>query len=165
MARAGDAGQAEKLATELASQYPLDTLLNSYRLPVIRASVEIQRINAARAAELLEGAKRYELASPDTWPGMGAPVYPIYLRGECLLREHQGGEAATEFQKLLEHRGLRRASPLGPRAQLGLARAYAMAGEAAQAKAGYQEFFTLWKDADTGVSLVTEANTEYRKLE
>ena len=82
-----------------------------------------------------------------------------------ILREHQDGEAATEFQKLLEHRGLRRASPLGPRAQLGLARAYAMAGEAAQAKAAYQEFFTLWKDADTGVSLVTEVNTEYRKLE
>jgi eukaryotic-like serine/threonine-protein kinase len=165
MARAGDAAQAEKLASELASRYPLDTLLNSYWLPVIRASEEISRKNAAQAEELLEGAKRYELASPDTWPGMGAPVYPIYLRGECLLLEHQGGEAAKEFQKLLEHRGLRRASPLGPRAQLGLARAYALAGDVAQAKAAYQEFFTLWKDADSGVPLVAEANTEYRKLE
>lgn len=164
LARVGDTVQAEKLGNELAARYPLDTLLNSYWLPAIRASEEIFRKNAARALEILEGARRYELASPDTWPGMGAPVYPIYLRGECLLLENQGSEAAKEFQKLLEHRGLRRASPLGPRAQLGLGRAYAMAGESAQARAAYQEFFALWKDANPGIPLLIEAKTEYARL-
>jgi tetratricopeptide (TPR) repeat protein len=165
MARAGDLVQAEKLANDLATLYPLDTLLNSYWLPVIRASVEIQGKDADRAMEILEAARRYELASPNTWPGMGAPVYPIYLRGECLLLERQGGEAANEFQKLLEHRGLKGASPLGLRAQLGLGRAYARAGEAAQAKAAYQGFLASWKGADEGIPLLAEAKAELKKLE
>jgi tetratricopeptide (TPR) repeat protein len=165
MARAGDLVQAEKLANDLAAHYPLDTLLNSYWLPVIRASVEIQRKDADRAMEILEGARRYELASPDTWPGMGAPVYPIYLRGECFLTEHQGEGAGKEFQELLEHRGLKGASPLGVRAQLGLGRAHVMAGEAAQAKAAYQEFFASWKGADEGIPLMTEAKAEVTKLQ
>jgi eukaryotic-like serine/threonine-protein kinase len=165
MARAGDTTQAEKLASELAARYALDTLLNSYWLPVIRASVEIHGKNPARALEILEAANAYQLASPDTWPGMGAPVYPIYLRGECRLLEQQGSEAAKEFQKLLDHRGLRRASPLGPRAQIGLGRAYAMEGDTTRAKAAYEDFFMMWKDADPGVPLAAEAKAEYRKLE
>src|SRR6266851_835121 len=164
LARAGDVPRAEKLANQLAARYPLDTLVIRYWLPVIRAALEIRRQNPSRALEVLEAATPYELANPDTWPGMGAPLYPVYLRGEARLVLHQGSEAAGELQKLLDHRGLMRACPLGPLAHLGLARAYALQNDTAHARAAYQNFLALWKDADPDIPILIAAKAEYAKL-
>jgi tetratricopeptide (TPR) repeat protein/class 3 adenylate cyclase len=163
-ARAGDRLQAEKLAKALASDYPRDTLVIRYWLPAIRAAIEIDGKNPSRALEVVEPSAAYELASPDAWPGLGGPLYPIYLRGEARLALREGSEAAGEFQKLLDHRGLMRACPLGPLAHLGLARAYAMQGETAKARAAYLDFLNLWKDADPDIPVLIAAKAESAKL-
>ena len=163
-ARAGDSARAEKLADKLAADYPRDTLLISYWLPVVRAALEIRDKNPSRALEVVEPATAYELANPDTWPGLGGPLYPIYLRGEARLALRQGSEAAGEFQKLLDHRGLMRACPLGPLAHLGMARAYALQGDTAKARAAYTNFLTLWKDADADIPILIAARAEVAKL-
>ena len=163
-ARAGDLARAEKLADKLAADYPRDTLVISYWLPVVRAALEIHRKNPSRALEVVEPATSYELANPDTWPGLGGPLYPIYLRGEARLALRQGSEAAGEFQKLLDHRGLMRACPLGPLAHLGTARAYALQGDTAKARAAYTNFLTLWRDADADLPILIAAKTEAAKL-
>ena len=153
-----------KLADKLAADYPRDTLVISYWLPVIRAALEIHGRNPSRALEVVEPATAYELANPDTWPGLGGPLYPIYLRGEARLALRQGSEAAGEFQKLLDHRGLMRACPLGPLAHLGMARAYALQGDTAKARAAYTNFLTLWKDADADIPILIAAKAEAAKL-
>ena len=165
MARAGDAAQAEKIAGELAAAYPLDMLVNSYWLPVTRASVELEKKNAARALEILEATTPYDLASPNTWAGMGAPVYPMYLRGECRLMMRDGDEAAKEFRGLLGQRGLLKASPVGLRARMGLPRAFVMQSNSSQSRAAYQDFLTLWKDADPDIPVLKQAKAEYAKLQ
>jgi tetratricopeptide (TPR) repeat protein/class 3 adenylate cyclase len=164
-ARAGDPPQAEKLATALAADYPQDTLVVSYWLPVIRAAIEINRKNPSLALELIEPATAYELANPDAWPGLGGPLYPIFLRGEARLALRQGNEAAGEFQKLLDRRGLLRACPLGPLAHLGLARAYVLQGDNAKAYAAYADFLTLWKDGDPDIPILMAAKVEAAKLQ
>jgi tetratricopeptide (TPR) repeat protein/class 3 adenylate cyclase len=163
-ARASDRPQAEELADALARDYPRDTLVISYWLPAIRAALEIDGKNPARALEFVEAATPYELANPDTWAGLGAPLYPIYLRGEARLALRQGSEAAGEFQKLLDHRSLMVACPLGPLAHLGLGRAYVLQGETAKARAAYADFFSLWKDADPDIPLFIAARAEFAKL-
>jgi len=163
-ARAGERPQAEKLADALARDYPRDTLVISYWLPAIRAALEIGGKNPARALELLEAATPYDLADPDAWAGLGAPLYPIYLRGEARLSLRHGNEAAGEFQKLLDHRSLMVACPLGPLAHLGLARAYVLQGETARARAAYADFLALWKDADPDIPILIAAKGESAKL-
>ena len=163
-ARAGERPQAEKLADALARDYPRDTLVISYWLPAIRAALEIGGKNPVRALEFLAAATPYDLADPDTWAGLGAPLYPIYLRGEARLSLRQGNEAAAEFQKLLDHRSLMVACPLGPLAHLGLARAYVLQGETARARAAYADFLALWKDADPDIPVLIAAKGESAKL-
>jgi hypothetical protein len=80
------------------------------------------------------------------------------------LEAHQGSEAAAEFQKILDHRGIVLSDPIGALAHLGLGRAYAMAGDTAKAKASYQDFLTLWKDADPDIPILKQAKAEYEKL-
>jgi eukaryotic-like serine/threonine-protein kinase len=164
-ARAGDVPQADKLANSLASDYPRDTLVTSYWLPVIRAAIEIGGKKPSRALEVVEAATPYELANPDAWPSLGGPLYPIYLRGEARLMSRQGSESAGEFQKVLDHRGLLRACPLGPLARLALARAYVLQGDSAKAHATYQDFLSLWKDADADIPVLIAAKAEYAKLQ
>jgi cytochrome c-type biogenesis protein CcmH/NrfG len=91
-------------------------------------------------------------------------LYPIYVRGEAYLAAHQGGEAAAEFQKILDHRGIVLNEPIGALAHLQLGRAYAMQGDIAKARAAYQGFLTLWKDADPDVPILKQANAEYARL-
>ena len=153
------------MANSLAAEYPRDTLVTSYWLPVIRAAIEIGGKKPSRALEVVEAATPYELANPDAWPGLGGPLYPIYLRGEARLMSRQGSESAGEFQKLLDHRGLLRACPLGPLARLALARAYVLQGDSAKAHATYQDFFSLWKDADADIPVLIAAKAEYAKLQ
>jgi len=91
-------------------------------------------------------------------------LYPVFVRGEAYLAAHQGKEAAAEFQKILDHRGIVLNEPIGALAHLGLARAYAMQGDTAKAKAAYQDFLTLWKDADLDIPILKQAKAEYAKL-
>jgi hypothetical protein len=92
-------------------------------------------------------------------------MYPAYLRGEAYRREHRGKEAASEFQKILDHRGVVLNFPLGALAHLGLARSYALQGDVLKSGAAYRELLTLWKDADPDISILKEAKAEYAKLQ
>ncbi len=163
-ARTGDITNAEKLAKDLEKQYPLDTLVNNYWLPVIRASEEIARNNPTRAIQLLQPSAPYELASPVAWSGLGGPMYPAYLRGAAFLQLRQGNDAAPEYQKIIDHRGFMLACPLGALAQLGMARAFRLQGDQAKARSSYQKFLVLWKDADPDIPILTAAKSEYAKL-
>jgi len=131
---------------------------------VIRASVELSRNHAERAIELLQRSAPYEMASPVTWSGLGGPYYPAYLRGAADLALHRGTEAATEYQKILDHRGFMLACPLGALTHLGLARSLVAAGDISKAQAAYQEFFTLWRGADPDLPILKQASAESAKL-
>ncbi|MGO9087176.1 MAG: winged helix-turn-helix domain-containing protein [Candidatus Sulfotelmatobacter sp.] len=157
LARVGDVARAETLVEELQKSYPTNTLLKFYWLPSINAAIELNRGNASGAIVLLEAAAPYELAG-------GLPLYPAYLRGQAYLLAHNGTAAAAEFQKLLDHKSIVQNFVTGSLAHLQIARAYAMAGDTLKAKAAYQDFFSLWKDADPGVSCLKQAKAEYAKL-
>jgi predicted Zn-dependent protease len=159
LARSGDATRAEKLADELTKRFPLDTMINRYWIPTIRASIEIHRGNPAKAIDLLQPVAPYDLARP--FVGM----YPVYIRGDAYLLLRRGGEAAAEFQKILDHRGIRVNEPIGALAHLGLARAYALQGDTGKARATYQDFLALWKDADSDIPILKQAKAEYAKLQ
>jgi len=162
LARAGDTAGAEKLASELDRAFPLDTRVQMYLLPVIQAGVALERKDSNRAIELLKVANTVELAQPTN---ITVYLCPVYLRGEAYLMLHDGPRAAAEFQKFIDHRGVVMNFPWGALARLGLARAYALQGDTAKAKAAYQDFLTLWKDADPDIPILKEAKTEYAKLQ
>jgi tetratricopeptide (TPR) repeat protein len=162
LARAGDTAGAEKLATELGKTYPMDTLVQRNWLPTIRAAVALERKDPNRAIELLKDASAIELGQATS--GLSIYLCPVYMRGQAYLMLHDGNEAAAEFQKFIDHRGLVVNFPWGALARLGLARAYAMQGDTAKAKSAYQDFLTLWKDADPDIPILVAAKTEYAKL-
>jgi len=162
LARAGDTAGAEKLAAELDKTFPLDTLVQRYWLPTIRAAVALERKAPNRAIELLKVASTIELSEPTQFTIF---LCPVYLRGEAYLMLHDGNRAAAEFQKFIDHRGLVGNFPWGALARLGLARAYAIQGDTAKARAAYQDFLTLWKDADPDIPILKEAKVEYAKLQ
>jgi eukaryotic-like serine/threonine-protein kinase len=163
LARAGDVAEAEKLADHLNQEFPLDTLMQNYWIPAIRASIELNRKHADKAIELLQAALPYELADPP--PFAAGTMYPAYLRGEAYLLAQKGPEASAEFQKLIDHRGVVVNFPLATLAHLGLARAKTLAGDAAGARVAYQDFFAIWKDADPEIPILKAAKTEYEKLQ
>jgi tetratricopeptide (TPR) repeat protein len=136
----GDTNEVKSITDELVRRYPEDTVINSIWLPAIRAAEELQRGNAAQAIEQLHSTSRYETA---------AEFWPQYLRGQAFLKVGRGAEAATEFQKILDHRGEAPLSVLYPLAHLGRARAAALSSDVAKSRQAYQTFFSLWKDADS----------------
>jgi tetratricopeptide (TPR) repeat protein len=156
-ARAGDVNRADSMAADLAKTNPSNTLLNFYWLPTIRAAIELHRNNPGNAFEILQPAASYELA--------GTSIYPAYVRAEAHLRAQKGKEAAAEYQKLLDHPGIVSNSVTGALARLGLGRAYALQGDTAKARAAYQDFLTLWKDADSDIPILIAAKSEYAKLD
>jgi predicted Zn-dependent protease len=160
LARAGDSTGAEKLAAELDRTFPQDTLVHRYWLPTIRAAVALERKDPNRAIELLTEASPIELGTPNKF----VVLVPVYVRGEAYLALHDGNRAAAEFQKFIDHRGLVVNLPWGSVARLGLARAYAMQGDTVKARAAYQNFLTLWKDADPDIPILIEAKAEYAKI-
>jgi serine/threonine protein kinase/tetratricopeptide (TPR) repeat protein len=163
LARAGDTEGAEKLAAQLEKTFPLDTLVQRYWLPTIRAAVALERQDPNRAIELLKVASTIELS--DLTGNLAIFMSPPYVRGEAWLMLHDGNRAAVEFQKFIDHRGLVATFPWGALARLGLARAYALQGDTAKARAAYRDFLTLWKDADPGIPILKEAKAEYAKLQ
>jgi serine/threonine protein kinase/tetratricopeptide (TPR) repeat protein len=153
----GDAAQAEAHGKRFATQYPNDTRLNGIWLPGTRAALELQRGQPAKALELLAPVARYEAA---------ADFEPQYLRGVCYLRLGKGAEAATEFRKIVKSQGQTDflVSTLYPLARLGLARAAAVRGDTVEARKLYEEFFALWKDADSDLPVLIDARREYAKM-
>jgi eukaryotic-like serine/threonine-protein kinase len=167
-ARAGDATQAQALADKLAREYPLDTMMQSYWLPSIKAAIELNKDNPSEAIEILKPAMQYELGYTfAAAPGIASfgTIYPAYLRGRAYLQAGQGQQAAAEFQKLIDHRGILGNFMLGSLAYLQLARAQAMAGDEEAARKSYQDFFALWKDADPDIPIYRQAKAEAAKLQ
>jgi hypothetical protein len=162
LARAGETARAKSLAAELNQNFPLDTLAQRYWLPTIRAALELQRGNPKQAIELLQATSPYELATPMP---LKIVLYPVYVRGQAYLMQRNGSAAAEEFQKFTDRRGLVANFPLGVLARLGLARAYVLQGNSDNARSAYQDFFTLWKDADPDIPILKEAKAEYAKLQ
>jgi len=161
--RAGNILQAQELVEKLNKEFPTNTLVQMYWLPVIRAAIELDRKDSSQAIELLQTPTSIELGEPT--PLQLGPMYPAYLRGEAYRREHRGKEAASEFQKILDHRGVVLNFPLGALAHLGLARSYALQGDMLKSGAAYRELFTIWKDADPDIPILKEAKAEYAKLQ
>jgi tetratricopeptide (TPR) repeat protein len=162
LARAGDTAAAEKLAAELDKTFALDTLVQKYWLPTIRAGVALRSRDPNRAIELLRSASTVELGEITQFTIF---LCPAYLRGEAYLMLHDGKAAATEFQKFIDYRGVVMNFPWGALARLGLARAYAMQGDRTKARAAYQDFLKLWKDADADIPILMAAKSEYAKLQ
>ena len=162
-ALAGDAAHAQSLADDLGKRFPQDTIVQSVWIPTIRAQIETIRRNPARSIELLQVSAPYELGMLSASAGNSC-LYPLYVRAEAYLSAQQGQLAAIEFQKILDHRGLLWNCAAGALAHLGLARAYALQGDTAKAKAAYQDFLALWKDADTDIPVLIAAKSEYTKL-
>jgi tetratricopeptide (TPR) repeat protein len=163
LSRAGDTIGGQKLVAELDKTFPLDTLVQRYWLPSIRAAVALQRKDPSRAIELLKVASAIELSS-DSLTEAYAHLVPAYVRGEAYLMLHDGNAAAAEFQKFIDHRGLVGNFQWGALARLGLARAYAVQGDTVKARTAYQDFFRLWKAADPDIPVLIVAKTEYAKL-
>ena len=165
-ALAGDNTRAESLANQLAKERPNATSFNTYDQPVIRAQIALNENNPAKAIELLEPAREYELADGDVAnAGGGKGMLVNYVLGQAYVKLGKGAEAAAEFQKIIDHPGVVRNYLPGALAHLGLGRAYALQGELAKARLAYQDFFALWKDADPDVPILKEAKAEYAKLQ
>jgi len=139
-------------------------VIHRYWLPTIRAAVETDRKNAAKAIELLKIAAPVETAQPEPQLENGGTLYPAYVRGLAYLLLKDGNAAAAEFQKFQEYRGVVLNHALGALARLGLARAYLLAGDKARARSAYEAFLTLWKDADPDIPVLKQAKTEYASL-
>ena len=168
LARAGDSAASEKLVADLNKEFPLETILQRYWLPTIRAAIALDRKNPKRAIELLQDMGAIELSRPGFFATTA--LCPAYIRGQAYLVLHDGKVAAAEFQKFIDNRGLVANSPWAALARLGLARAYAL--DAAKdpaardkARTAYQNFLALWKDADPDVPVLIQAKAEYAKLQ
>ena len=164
LAYAGDSARAQALADDLGKRFSEDTLVQFNFLPTLRAKLSLSRGNASEAIEALRAAAPSELGQT-TFSTYGWNVmYPVFVRAEAYLAAHQGSEAAVEFEKILYHPGIVVNQPIGALAHLGLARSYVLQGDTAKAKAAYQDFFGLWKDADRDIPILKQAKSEYAKL-
>jgi serine/threonine protein kinase/tetratricopeptide (TPR) repeat protein len=159
--RIGDPAKGHQLAEALNREFPEDTLVQHYYLPTIRAASEMRRSSPEKALELLEPVSRYEKGNSGWFPN----YYPAYLRGLAYLELKQGQNAAREFQKIVDSPGIVLNDITGPLARLQLGRAYVMTGDTAKAKAAYQDFLTLWKDADGDIPIYKQAKAEYAKIQ
>jgi eukaryotic-like serine/threonine-protein kinase len=160
MARIGDP-RSEKVIADLVKEAPVRTLLNNVILATARALRSLQANQPAQAVAALEPAKPYDLGADRSLTGT---YNAMYVRGDAFLQAHDGGKAATEFQNILDHRGIDPTSLFYSLAHLGIGRAYVLQGDNAKAKHAYQDFFAVWKDADPDVPILKTAKAEYEKL-
>jgi len=158
---AGETSEATRLGDDISKRFPEDTTLQFRLVPMVRASVMLHDKKGAQAIEVLSPALRYELGSVN--PGFN--LIPAYLRGLAYLELKQGSSAAAEFQKINDHPGVVGNSVVTVLAHLGLARAYALGGDTAKSRTAYQDFFALWKDADSDIPILQQAKSEYAKLQ
>jgi tetratricopeptide (TPR) repeat protein len=166
LAYAGDEGRAQALTDDLGKRFSESTIVQFNYLPTLRAKLAVNRGNTSEAIESLRTAAPYELGVQSGHSIYGwTALYPVLVRGETYLAAHQGSEAAAEFQKILDHRGVVVNEPIGALAHLQIGRAYALQGDTAKARAAYQDFLTLWKDADPDIPILKQAKAEYAKLQ
>jgi len=164
LARSGNPTGARKLLQEVESKNPANTLVNSYWAPAIEASIQIRNGNPELALSKLQIVTPYELSeAPPT--GDEVFMYPTYIRGQAYLAAHNGGAAISEFNKIMDHPGVVMNCIVGALTPLQLARAETMAGNQENARKDYQEFLTLWRDADPDVPILKQAKAEYAKLQ
>ena len=162
LALAGDTAGATRIADDLEKRFPEDTVLHYNSLPVLRASIALRSGDSARAIAALTVSTPHELGQAAQQATF--VLYPVYVRGLAYLAAKQGVAAAGEFHKVVDHWGLVQNEPIGALAHLGLGRAYVLSGETAKAQAAYQDFFALWKDADSDIPILKQATAEYAKL-
>jgi eukaryotic-like serine/threonine-protein kinase len=166
LALSGDASRSQPLADDLEKRFPEDTFAKFTYVPVLRALSALERGKPTDSVERLQIALPYELAAN----GLNfahfylGGLHSAYVRGKALLAAHRYAEAAAEFQKLLDHRGIVGADPIGALAHLQLGRAFVLLGDKIKAKAAYQDFLMLWKDADSDIPVLVQAKTEYTRL-
>ena len=165
LAFAGDDGRARTLTDDLGKSFAEDTIVQFNYVPTLRAKVAVNRGNPYEALENRRAATPYELGQTTSSTYGWTALYPVFVRGEAYLAAHQGSKAATEFQKILDHRGIVLNNPIGALAHLQIGRAYAMQGDTAKARTAYQDFLTLWKDADPDIPILKQAEAEYAKLQ
>jgi tetratricopeptide (TPR) repeat protein len=163
LARSGEAAQSRTILEGLEKCEPTNAYLKVYWLPEIEASIAMEQQAPERALVALEPALPYELGAPP--PENNGTIYPAYIRGLAYLARKNGPAAAAEFQKFVDHPGIVQNFLLGSLARLQLARAYAVSGDTAKAKAEYQDFLKLWRDADPDLPILKEAKAEYAKLQ
>ncbi|MGH9703113.1 MAG: tetratricopeptide repeat protein, partial [Candidatus Acidiferrales bacterium] len=170
LAIAGDSARAIMLADDLAKRFPSDTLVQLIYLPTVRAQLALGRgapatasaADSARGIMLLQAVSPYEMGFGSG--NLSTGLYPSYVRGQIYLAARQGREAASEFQRIIDHRSIVFNAPIGALAHLGLARAYALQGDATNSRAAYNDFFTLWKEADPNIPILLAAKSEAAKL-
>lgn len=162
LAVAGYSSQSQTLANDLEKRFPEDTSVRFSYLPAVRARLALTHGNNSSAFELLQAAVPFEVG---TTRSIFGALYPVYVRGEAYLALHQGAEAAAEFQKILNHRGIVLGDPVGAMARHQLGRALALSEDKAKAKTAYQDFLTLWKDADPDIPILQQAKAEYARLQ
>jgi tetratricopeptide (TPR) repeat protein len=166
LAFSGDSSRSAALAGDLEKLFPEDTFAKFTYVPVLRALAALEHGKPADSVESLQITLRYELAvnglNFNHWYLGG--LHSAYVRGEAFVAAHQYGEAVTEFQKILDHRGIVGLDPIGALAHLQLGRVFALSGDKLKAKTAYEAFLTLWKDADTEVPILRSAKAEYSRL-
>lgn len=165
LAIAGDTVRTDSLATDLERRFPRDTIVRFTYVPTLRALAALARHEPVRAIELLQANIPYERAIPPTaFNFFFGSLYPVFVRGQAYAANGQHRQAVAEFQKILDHRGLMMGDPAAARALLEKARSLAGAGDQLGARAAYQGFLTLWKDADPDVPVLAQAQAEYARL-
>ena len=169
LALSGDSSQSQAVTEDLSRRFPEDTRVQFIYAPTLRGLLALNYGQPSKAVELLQAAIPYELGAPTAGGSeylLGAGnLYPAYIRGQAYLAAHQGAEAAGEFQKIVDHRGLVLSDPIGALAHLQLGRAYTLSGDRSKARSAYQDFLTLWKNADPDILILKQAKAEYAKLQ
>jgi DNA-binding winged helix-turn-helix (wHTH) protein/tetratricopeptide (TPR) repeat protein len=166
LAVAGDYSRARSIANDLEKRFPEDTSVKLNYLPALRGLFALHDGSPEHAIELLQPAVAYEFAVPSVdFNTFFGGLNPIWVRGQAYLAEHKGAEAAAEFQKMIDHRGLLGGDPIGALARLELGRAYAITGDRTRAKMAFQDFLSLWKDADPEIPIYKQAKGEYARLQ
>jgi tetratricopeptide (TPR) repeat protein len=159
-ARTGNIRQAQILADALNQSAPLDTVVQNHCLPTIRAAIKLQENDPAAAIAILRPTIKYDLADADSFNSL----YPAYIRGLAFLQMGEGRLGGLEFQKLIDHPGRVEREVTGALSHLQLARAQKLMGDQVAARKSYEDFLTLWQDADSDIPIYQEAKAEYAKL-
>jgi hypothetical protein len=165
LALSADSSRSQALANDLERRFPEDTTVRFSYLPTLRALLALNRGEPLKAVDLLQAAVPYELGVPrSAIHALFGALYPVYVRGEAYLAAREPAKAAAEFQKILDHRGIVLADPVGAMARLQIGRTFALVEDKTKAKAGYQDFLTLWKEADPDIPILKQAKAEYARL-
>jgi eukaryotic-like serine/threonine-protein kinase len=166
LALSGESSVSQTLAKDLETRFPQDSSVRFTYVPSIRALLALNRHEPLKAIELLKGGVAFDLGTPLSGsPAYFGLFYSVYVRGLAFLQARQGTEAAAEFQKIIDNRVIVVSDPIGALAHLQLGRALLMSGDKAKAKAAYEDFLTLWKDADPDIPILLQARSEYARLQ